>query len=61
LNTCEHCEICLGKPTIPPDCFPASAGDRCPIGKQECGLSGDDPCQPGSFCLTGCCTDTVVQ
>jgi hypothetical protein len=61
LNTCGRCEICLGKSTIPADCFPASAGDRCPIGKQECGLSGDDQCQPGSFCLTGCCTDTVVQ
>ena len=22
LNTCERCEICLGKPTIPQDCFP---------------------------------------
>jgi hypothetical protein len=61
LNTCGRCEICLGKSTIPADCFPASAGDRCPIGKQECGLSGDDPCQPGSFCLTGCCTDIVAQ
>jgi hypothetical protein len=22
LNTCEHCELCLGKTTLPPDCFP---------------------------------------
>jgi hypothetical protein len=68
LNTCERCEVCLGKPTIPADCFPGSGGtggsgggDRCPIGKQACGLAGDEPCQPGSFCLTGCCTEIIVQ
>src|SRR5262249_38697191 len=22
LNTCGHCEICVGKPTLPPDCYP---------------------------------------
>ncbi len=26
LNTCERCEICLGKPTIPEDCFPGTGG-----------------------------------
>jgi hypothetical protein len=78
LNTCEPCEICLGKPTIPEDCFPGTGGSggsggaggaggeggsggslRCPTGKQECGLPGDEPCPAGSFCLTGCCTDAV--
>lgn len=75
LNTCERCEICLGKPTIPEDCFPGTGGTggsagtggtggsggslRCPTGKQECGLPGDNPCPAGSFCLTGCCTDAV--
>ena len=71
LNTCGRCEICLGKPTIPEDCFPGSGGsggmggsgggERCPVGKQVCGLPGDEPCPGGSFCLTGCCTDIVVQ
>ena len=74
LNTCGRCEICLGKPTIPQDCFPGTggsgggggmggsgSGDRCPVGKQVCGLPGDEPCPGGSFCLTGCCTDIVVQ
>ena len=80
LNTCERCEICLGKPDIPADCFPGTGGsggsggtggsggmagsgggERCPVGKQVCGLAGDDPCPGGSFCLTGCCTDIVVQ
>jgi hypothetical protein len=75
LNTCQRCEICLGKPTIPEDCFPGTGGSggnggaggaggtggslRCPTGKQECGLPGDDPCPAGSFCLTGCCTAAV--
>ncbi len=22
LNTCDHCELCLGRTTLPPDCFP---------------------------------------
>jgi hypothetical protein len=76
LNTCERCEICLGKPTIPEDCFPGTGGSggmggggtggdsgnlRCPIGKQACGLPGDPACPPGGFCLTGCCTEIVVQ
>jgi hypothetical protein len=70
LNTCERCEVCLGKPTIPEDCFPdpgdpdggvPDGGTRCPVDKQECGLPGDEPCPPGEFCLTGCCTEIVVQ
>jgi hypothetical protein len=75
-NTCERCEICLGKPTIPEDCFPGAGGSggmggggtggdggglRCPIGKQVCGLPGDPACPSGAFCLTGCCTEIVVQ
>jgi hypothetical protein len=78
LNTCERCEICLGKPDIPEDCFPGSGGmggnggsagsggmggsdggERCPAGKQACGLPGDAPCESGGFCLTGCCI--IVQ
>ncbi len=76
LNTCERCEICLGKPDIPEDCFPGTGGsggnggsggmggsggggERCPAGKQACGLPGDEPCASGGFCLTGCCI--IVQ
>ena len=80
LNTCERCELCIGKTEIPADCFPGTGGsggsggtagsggmagsgggERCPVGKQVCGLPGDDPCPGGSFCLTGCCTEIVVQ
>ena len=73
LNTCERCEICLGKPTIPADCFPGTGGsggmsggggmggsdggERCPVDKVPCGLEGDAAC--AGFCLTGCCI--VVQ
>jgi hypothetical protein len=75
LNTCERCEICLGKPTIPADCFPGTGGsggmggsggaggsdggDRCPPDTQACGLPGDARCAGGGFCLTGCCI--IVQ
>ena len=73
LNTCEKCELCLGKTELPPECFPGtggtgggagmggSPGARCPEGRQVCGLEGDEPCPGGSFCLTGCCTEIVVQ
>jgi len=74
LNSCQHCEICLGKPTIPADCFPGTGGSggtgggggdgggmRCPPDRQECGLGGDDPCPMGEYCITGCCTNIVVQ
>ena len=73
LNTCETCELCLGKTELPPECFPGtggsggmggmggSPGERCPEGKQVCGLPGDAPCPAGAYCLTGCCTEIVVQ
>ncbi len=73
LNECLRCEICLGKPTIPEDCFPGTGGSggmgggggsdggdlRCPPGKQACGLPGDPQCPASTFCLTGCCTVLV--
>jgi hypothetical protein len=77
LNTCEKCELCLGKTELEPECFPGSGGssgtggsgtggmggspggERCPDGKQACGLPGDAPCESGGFCLTGCCI--IVQ
>ncbi|MFW5925166.1 MAG: hypothetical protein ACOCV4_03310, partial [Myxococcota bacterium] len=60
VNTCERCELCLGKDTIPDDCFdsPEDGGtdtDRCDEGVQACGLEGDDECPAGYYCLTGCC------
>jgi hypothetical protein len=52
LKGCGECEICLGKDTIPDHC---TATDRCDEGVQVCGLPGDDPCESGFYCITGCC------
>src|SRR5690606_24991575 len=49
---CGECDLCLGKDTIPEHCIP---GDRCADGGQPCGLPGDDPCNSGFYCITGCC------
>lgn len=51
LNPCEHCELCLGKTTLPSDC----ATQTCPAGKQRCGLPGQAFCPAGEYCVTGCC------
>jgi hypothetical protein len=51
-NSCGLCEICIGKPTVPPECTEA---DQCPPGVQACGLPGQDPCPLGYYCITGCC------
>jgi hypothetical protein len=51
LNTCETCEICIGKPTLPPGCTQQS----CPPGVQLCGQPGQAACPGGYYCVTGCC------
>ncbi len=51
LNTCGNCELCVGKPTLPPEC----TEQTCPAGKQKCGLPGQSPCPSGQYCVTGCC------
>ena len=61
LNTCEPCEVCVGRPaTDPRNCADAGAGDagepaRCPIGRAPCGQHGEATCSGGSYCITGCC------
>jgi hypothetical protein len=51
LNPCDTCEICVGKPTLPPGCGVQScAGIGLP-----CGQLGQNDCTPGFFCITGCC------
>ncbi|MEZ4300061.1 MAG: hypothetical protein R3B70_34255 [Polyangiaceae bacterium] len=52
LNTCEYCEICIGKPDLPDDCGGAV---ECPDGIDSCGLPGLPPCPTGFTCITGCC------
>ncbi len=51
LNTCDHCELCIGKTTLPPDC----TQQTCDPGVQLCGQPGQSPCADGYYCVTGCC------
>ena len=68
-NTCERCEICIGKPTIPADCRPDGGTPTdggtdvppppdCGSDFQACGPGTNipaDQCPQGSGCVTGCC------
>jgi hypothetical protein len=64
-NGCAHCEICIGKPTLPPDCLQdggaggagGGPGPQCPSGIQPCGQPGQEPCGADQYCITGCCQD----
>ncbi len=68
-NPCDHCEICIGKPTLPADCSPPDGGTDGPP-PPSCG-SDFIPCGPGSStpvdgcgagygCITGCCIPTGI-
>lgn len=70
-NDCGKCELCIGKDVsdLPPECFPPPPPDggtdsgtdsgtpppQCPDGVQPCGLAGQDYCDIGWSCITGCC------
>jgi hypothetical protein len=49
LNPCEHCELCLGKTSLPSDC----AEPSCRPGLEPCGTCR--PCRAGKYCSFGCC------
>jgi hypothetical protein len=53
LNTCDICEVCVGKPNLPPECLEQD----CPPNVQKCGLPGQAPCPDGFTCITGCCQE----
>ncbi len=59
LNPCGHCEICIGKPTLPADCQTAGGQPpyECPGVAPACGRYGITPsqCPCGTSCVTGCC------
>jgi hypothetical protein len=40
INTCEKCELCIGKDTLPADCFPAPMGGTGGTGGSGAGGSG---------------------
>ena len=68
---CGTCQLCLGKDTLPPECFdggvtlpdggmiPDGGSLQCPGGEQPCGLPGQAACDPGLYCLTGCCVAVI--
>jgi hypothetical protein len=62
-NGCGRCELCIGKTTLPPDCYQTDGGvptGQCQNGEQPCGLPGEPACAPGYYCVTGCCEATVM-
>ncbi len=71
-NDCGPCELCLGRTTLPPECFPPDGGypdggydggyppPRCEPGVQECGLPGEPECPTDYYCVTGCCVPTLI-
>jgi len=66
-NPCGKCDFCLGKITLPPECYPstdagvdapppdAAPPGECPAGITKC--SPTTPCPAGFYCLTGCCIE----
>ena len=57
LNTCDVCEICIGKPLPPPECF---TDDQCPPGVEPCNILDADPCGPSAYCISGCCQTNIL-
>jgi hypothetical protein len=71
MNTCGHCELCLGKTTLPPDCATgggdggtgndggASTDAGPPVPQCDPGIQPCGPDLPGcpesAACITGCC------
>jgi hypothetical protein len=65
LNACGPCEVCIGRPLPPPECFPTDPdagpppGEQCGEGGQPCGLEGQAPCSATQYCISGCCVTMV--
>ena len=74
-NPCGTCELCVGKTTLPPECYKTPSTDggtstadagvppslQCPGGQQPCGLPGQAPCPQGYYCISGCCIKIDIQ
>ena len=54
LNTCEACEVCIGRTAPSPTCAPTNSS-RCSAGSAACGQPGEADCDAGFYCVTGCC------
>lgn len=69
LNACGHCEICIGKPELPDDCYPEDSDDtdtekdppdeQCPPGIETCSFDDLVPCEEGYYCISGCCQPLI--
>jgi len=75
MNTCDRCELCVGKTTVPADCGPAgSDGGTPPADGGAGGSGGGTPtcsggvscvpgpnavCPTGYGCVTGCCLPVI--
>jgi hypothetical protein len=53
-NTCEECELCVGKSSLPASCSPG-AGPACPAGTNSCDPNASGGCGAFEYCITGCC------
>ncbi|MDX2052976.1 MAG: hypothetical protein SFV15_11325 [Polyangiaceae bacterium] len=58
LNTCDACEVCVGRATPTANCDPQT---RCTNGRPPCGQPGDASCPNGNYCVSGCCVDTSAS
>ena len=60
-NDCKHCEVCVGKTGLPPECGPPGGGGaggqgaQCDPPAQPCGQPGQERCTPDKYCISGCC------
>jgi hypothetical protein len=70
-NPCDHCELCIGKTTLPADCSEGGADggtdgppvQNCGSDYQACGPGTNIPlngCPTGYGCITGCCLPTGI-
>lgn len=54
LNTCDECELCIGKSELPAPCSGAG-GPACPAGVRSCEPRTGAGCGALEYCITGCC------
>ena len=60
LNSCEECELCVGKTQLPAGCGEGGVvTPNCPTDGQACGVEGLATCPLDHYCITGCCRLTI--
>lgn len=53
-NACDECELCAGRARADATCETPNDG-TCGGDYEACGRPGQEPCPPGTYCITGCC------